>query len=955
MRADFRMVAPAPRDAARAERAAQRARRARIRTGLLATLLAMLLIATPQTMAGVEAMATTASQPTAVAEPTPTPTPDATTTQTTDPAATLGATAPTESTAPAESIAPAETTAPTETTAPAPTESAAPMPTLTPRLSVSPMLVAPMAVTAANRTVSCSPGTFYSVLENGTLRQVVDSGSTATVTTVSSALYTGATPRINGLGISYGGQAVYAFERYNNGTSDSGMRLIRYDATSGQKTSLMAITYWSGIKLDLIAGAVDPSTGIYYFGGYSSYYSSGYYYLTFEIYKIDPNATNPWPTYVGSIRTGVSKYYYDFARDEANGDIVFDQSGNLYVLYSSSVSTSGTANVRMFTVSRTTLLNPPDPNYYYMRTSGTETFTLTNQTAGDVANGLAVDADGTIILGTTKNAYRYDPATWTRLETITLSLQDGSGRISTDLSSCQAVPTLTVTKNIVGRAQDADQFFLSATAPGASSPFAVATTEGTGTGTQVEQIGPVIVRSGNTYTLREAMASGSASTLTDYSSSYVCTSTTSTGTTTQLASGTGTQVAVTIPTTGAPSVHCEFTNSPKADITVTKRWIVNGVAYPHGQQPSGLDATLTLTGPGTAGASAQPWGTTRTGYALGNTPTIDEKVTIPPQFVGCTLDSKQVTKLNGATVTGQGLPFTTTLTQAKTTIEVTNTLTCNASLTLVKQVSYGDAAPAVWTLSATPATGTAVTGASGVSGVVAPNVDYSLAETNGPAAYIQQGEWQCATATGRDAAGQLVYGAPVAASGAKVHVPYAGATVCTVTNATAKLTVLKHVINDDNGDLDDAAWNLTTTPAGGVAGLATSAFAGAEQPAAANTQYVRPGHPYSLTEAGPASAAYFNTKVQRYLGDPTKPVNHDDAALWTDIAPNDLTVAAGAHTIVRLVNDDAPAIPLPLTGAFAGSLPVIGIASALAALAATTWFTMRRRRTYDGAHGLLDS
>ncbi|WP_436778341.1 vWA domain-containing protein [Yinghuangia sp. YIM S09857] len=109
-----------------------------------------------------------------------------------------------------------------------------------------------------------------------------------------------------------------------------------------------------------------------------------------------------------------------------------------------------------------------------------------------------------------------------------------------------------------------------------------------------------------------------------------------------------------------------------ADVTVDKTWRINGKAYPQGTQPEGFDATLTLTGPGTAGATPQPWGTPRTGYRVGQQATAAETVRLA---VGCTLDSSRVTAVDG-TQTDFPLPHTAEVRAAHLRMGITNTVTC---------------------------------------------------------------------------------------------------------------------------------------------------------------------------------------------------------------------------------------------------------------------------------------
>lgn len=56
---------------------------------------------------------------------------------------------------------------------------------------------------------------------------------------------------------------------------------------------------------------------------------------------------------------------------------------------------------------------------------------------------------------------------------------------------------------------------------------------------------------------------------------------------------------------GASNVTCAFTNTnTAATVVVAKKWIVDGTAYDNGNQPAGISAALTLTGPDSAGANS---------------------------------------------------------------------------------------------------------------------------------------------------------------------------------------------------------------------------------------------------------------------------------------------------------------------------------------------------------------
>ncbi|MGF3217843.1 hypothetical protein [Streptomyces albidoflavus] len=196
-------------------------------------------------------------------------------------------------------------------------------------------------------------------------------------------------------------------------------------------------------------------------------------------------------------------------------------------------------------------------------------------------------------------------------------------------------------------------------------------------------------------------------------------------------------------------VSCTVYNRPDpsqdelADLTVDKRWTIDGTTYDEGDQPDGYEATLTLTGPDGAAATPQPWGTPRTGYAPGDTATVDEETTVPDR---CELTDSQVTEANGDPATGD-LPFRATLDREHTRLTVTNTVTCDeeedsARLRLVKKVVNrhgGTATPSDWQLTATGPD--QLGGPGGAVGEVAPGT-YQLAESDGPEGYDASG-WSC--------------------------------------------------------------------------------------------------------------------------------------------------------------------------------------------------------------------
>ncbi|MGG5175130.1 LPXTG cell wall anchor domain-containing protein [Pseudarthrobacter sp. J1763] len=226
---------------------------------------------------------------------------------------------------------------------------------------------------------------------------------------------------------------------------------------------------------------------------------------------------------------------------------------------------------------------------------------------------------------------------------------------------------------------------------------------GTGTATVIDSKD---VMQGTTIDVAETLGTNNKG---SYTSTLVCKD--SSGTVKPL-TGTGTTSGSLL--LGNKDVTCEFTNSnTAASVTVSKNWIVDGIAYNNGSQPAGLSASLTLTGPGSAGASTQAWGTARTGYFVGQQFQLNETTTIDPSM-NCTVTQVQLSKTGGAAAVT--LPYTDTVAAGANGYTLTNTVVCKTQLVLLKHIDTsnpGSIVAADFTIKATPASGTAlqVTGA----------------------------------------------------------------------------------------------------------------------------------------------------------------------------------------------------------------------------------------------------
>jgi hypothetical protein len=321
---------------------------------------------------------------------------------------------------------------------------------------------------------------------------------------------------------------------------------------------------------------------------------------------------------------------------------------------------------------------------------------------------------------------------------------------------------------------------------------------------------------------------------------------------------------------------------PTVSLRVDKQWIVDGVPYDDGEQPVGT-ADLFLD------EESRNFGTTYPQYTVGQTVAISERVTdVPP---GC-----------ANTATGAGDHVITA--DDPNVVTVTNTVTCASTLTLVKSVANGDAAPEEFTLAASPIGGPALPGPTGVSGTsapVTPGVRYLLTES-GPGTYVQTveggatlidgatGSWDC-VAGGTDFDG--ADGGVTLSLGQDV--------TCTATNQTATMVLLKQVVNDEGGTLNADAWELTADPGQTEFGLTPTIVTGAPSATTANTFAVRPGQSYTLTEAG-GGPGYREFALEQLV-----------AGAWVSVDPAVSVPALGTNTY-RFVNVDvAPRLTLVKT------------------------------------------
>ncbi|MEJ6488116.1 SpaA isopeptide-forming pilin-related protein [Leucobacter sp. USCH14] len=759
-------------------------------------------------------------------------------------------------------------------TSTSPSETAAPDPVAT----GPPVLANDISAQAA---LACVAGTYYSVSSTGQLRSV--SGQTVrTVGTSASGVSS-----FNGLGVGAGGEQVYAYERTNTGRT---VTMWEFNTTTNTWSNT-GDTYNTGVAANggftgqLIAGAVNQSTGNFNFGGYQTATVNGVSTLQFKIWRYSP-ASGTF-AYLGYINAGTNP------GTGSNGDLDFDASGNMFILRGA--GNTGT----LFSVTAANL---------QAAGGGLIPSSASNNFASQAnVNGIAFDASGRLFMGSTTTVEAYNMPGFTNRQVVNSTLTD-----STDLASCSSPPTVTVEKRVNARAKAEDQFTLNLS-NGATS-VGSATTSGESTGLQAQRVGPVPTGRGATLTFTETAAGQTR--LSDYTTTYECRVD---GSTTPLVSGTGTSGTLTVPTTGQ-SIVCTFTNSTRpATVRVNKTWIVDGQQFAQGSQPAGMTATLGLTPLGSTTGAPQ-WGQLRSGYAIGQNVAISEEVSFDPAVVpGCRLTSATI---SGSGITGTpalGSPTSVVLPAAANEYTVTNTVTCEQTLTLVKQVTngFGGAlAPAAWSgrLHAQQSGSPRLDFATGQSRVVATG-SYVISERQ---------------LDGYELTGIACQGATFSPATSTLTIARGQQATCTLTNRDLPGDATWSKVGPDGDALAGSRWTLTG-PAGSTPLVIDDCTAASA--AACTGRDANPGAgDFRLT--GLSWGEYTLTETTAPAGFVRDPTVHRFT-----ISASQRTASLGA-----LTNQQADGPALPLTGGTGSdAFTIIGSSVLGVGIIAAVVFGLRRR------------
>ncbi|WP_152348911.1 SpaA isopeptide-forming pilin-related protein [Brevibacterium sp. CFH 10365] len=752
---------------------------------------------------------------------------------------------------------------------------------------------------AAPVSIGCEPGVVYSVSAKGALREVKNGGFSEIVAASSFSSF-------NGLGIGKDGSTLYGYERTNNAGTAT---IYSLDRSTGAWKTTNANTGSMATGFQFVGGAVDLSTGLFYFGGFTS---DG---KIFGIYAYDPLTK-------AISRKGVINTNRNIVSGSgANGDMAFDSEGNLFVVRGMSNQTS------IFSVTKNNLDAASGSNTVMASFSGPYSTTT------DV-NGVAFDAAGYGFLGAGANVSRWNTPAWTNPDSTWFSGSSSFG--STDLATCSAPATVTLQKYVEGgRAKPGDQFALSLKEAG--SELGPATTTGNATKVQDDKIGPIPTKRGLKLTFAET-AGNSTTNLDDYASTYSCTVD---GRALSGASGTGTSGTVTIPSTG-DAVVCTITNAPlTANVSIHKDvvdengenkkagkdWTVGAKAT---AMTDSVNSSPTAATQKTDSNGDAKWGlkfSKTTGRA---TVAISETQQDGYEFKSGSCD---ITRLDGSKDTKK---LTSDKSFDLTGIKPGDNVDCtylnkvsDTALTLVKKVdnkaAAGDAKESDWTLKAVgdAASGnTTIEGKTGTTEVTKAKVKagrYALSETGAPKGY-EASDWACAPRSGSGV---------VTSDKSSVTLKSGDDVTCTITN-TAKTGVVSWGKTDESGTaLKGSVWTLTG-PDGSELTIEDCTAASANECTGPDKDPAAGKFSVTGLKWGDYSVAETKAPAGYIL---------DDTPHTFTVSGSDLDKKLGSYT-----NEQKPPVALPLTGGTGSQIYLIGGAALLAAAGAIALLKGLRRR-----------
>lgn len=332
--------------------------------------------------------------------------------------------------------------------------------------------VSPAPALAAD-SLSCDQNTLYATGGNG---QFVSIDATTGTATPVLAGDNPLAPANNALGISRNGVDAYAMQ-------NGGSTLAHYAIGTGKVTTVANIDS----AQTLIRGAVNPATGIYYYGSNGANAALGAY---------DPAGTGTKIGRVGTIGGLIA---------DRNGDFAFSTRGLLFVVTGNEVRR----------VDETTIPAKKEA----AGAPALATSLVATLPTGTNSPGIAFTSDGYLYVSSGQSLMKLDPASGKQVgQTVATT----AGFALTDLSSCNYANTLTGAADVKSRWKSGDQFALAVSGGGIDETNTGnrATTTGAETGVQDEVAGAALTIPQREYTVTQSAAGTTR--LADYSTKWSC-------------------------------------------------------------------------------------------------------------------------------------------------------------------------------------------------------------------------------------------------------------------------------------------------------------------------------------------------------------------------------------------------------------------------------------------------
>jgi large repetitive protein len=735
----------------------------------------------------------------------------------------------------------------------------------------------------------------------------------------------------------------------------------------------------AGSISSIVAGAVDPLSGNFYWAYYANATAgSPNGSITFFGFNTTTN------TSLGIVARSTLPQALPLPSGGANGDFAFDSQGNVYVV--SSIGTNAALGRIPGPLPTTPQTSPPVLTDTRLATYPNSNSNAYNGIAFDNTGNLYLEYSS----GSSTAILKVDPATGATLAgPATVSYSGTGGTIGTDLGGCSVPPVMELEKNVVNRQAPTDQFNLSITGGGITGGN-TATTSGTATGVQAAVAGPVVRTPSTTYSfaetgagttnladytttwrcvddafdlLRGVVASGTGQSFQltlgpgEAGQFLVCTFTNTTlaltlvkqvdnGTSGATTAATAWTLTAAGTTTGLPTI-----TGPTGSATVTNAFVQAGTynlseAGPVGYSPSTWACTGATSSTATTVTVALGQNVTCTITNTAIPPTLTLVKEVVNAHGGTQIDTAwTLTAAGPVTITGitgsaevTGAPVrigtydlsesgpagysaspwdctgATSFTATSVTLALAQNATCTVTnsdipprLTLVKHVvnDHGGAAVATdWTLTAAgPVTISGATGSTTVTSAAVSAGTYTLSEAGGPAGYSASA-WSCTGATGFTAD--------------TVMLALDEDVTCEITNTdiAPTLTLVKEV--DENGsgaNTPATAWTLTAAGPVRISGATGSPDV---------TDAIVHAGTYDLTESGPpgytASAWDCTGATSSTAGSVTLALAQNATCIIVN------TAIPPVLTLVKVVNNvhGGTAVPTDWTLTAAGPVTISG-------------------------------